>query len=243
MVCVTTRPATVQGIRFIELGIQVVNVTFSNFAGFEIKAPTIVVRLQAHIGQHVRELAVCCLCLGHGVSRATAIHDDPITSLPTVRYMQDVTGFTLEPAHILTLTKARNDAKTRRNVPVKRQYTQMMVLQYIEVMKKGQVVQYREVLGEADIMRQASTGQVNRHFVNDFSMGIGNPIGQVRRSVVIVEVQQLTRMPIHFRVRGHFLRLPALKSKRTSGCQRLGVKRHRIPRVVPETHQIPVQTQ
>ena len=54
MVGITTLLTTVERVRFVEFGIEVIDVTFSHLTGNQIKPPAVVIRLKAHIGQHVR---------------------------------------------------------------------------------------------------------------------------------------------------------------------------------------------
>ena len=47
----------IEGISFIELGIEVIDVALAHLSRPQIKAPTVIVRLQAHVRQHVRKLS------------------------------------------------------------------------------------------------------------------------------------------------------------------------------------------
>ena len=47
----------IKRISFIELGIEVIDVALAHLSRPQIKAPAVIVRLQAHVRQHVRELS------------------------------------------------------------------------------------------------------------------------------------------------------------------------------------------
>ena len=71
-------------IGFIELGVQIVDVTFAHFARVEVKAPAVSVGLQAHIGQHMGQFTFTRLCVGHRVEGAAPVHDHPEKNQPAL---------------------------------------------------------------------------------------------------------------------------------------------------------------
>ena len=122
MIGVTTLLATVERIDLVEFGIKVVNIAFTNLAGHEVETPTIVVRLKPHVGQHVRELALISVSLGHRVNGPATIHNNPVALLPAVRHVKDVTGLAIKPADAIALTKSRDQAEARGYIAMEGQY-------------------------------------------------------------------------------------------------------------------------
>ena len=51
----------------VELGIEVVDIALAHLTGAHIEAPSIVIGLKAHIGQHMRKFAFPAICRRHGI--------------------------------------------------------------------------------------------------------------------------------------------------------------------------------
>ena len=114
--------------------------------------------------------------------------------------MQDVTGLALEPAHLAALPPARNNAEAGGDIPVEGQHPELVLAQHVHVVEERQVVQDGIVGGEADVVRQARAGQVDRNLVQQPALGIRHAVGHEGRLVAIIEEQQLTGAPVHLGV-------------------------------------------
>ena len=77
--------------------------------------------------------------------------------------------------------------------------------------------------------------------MNHFAVGIGDAISHVWGCVVVIEVQELTGIPIDFGVRRHLRLGTTIQMKCLAGLQGHGIECNRIPRVVPKAHQITVE--
>ena len=77
--------------------------------------------------------------------------------------------------------------------------------------------------------------------MNHFSLGVGDAIGHVGRCVVVIEVQELTGIPIDFGVRRHLRLITTIKMEGFARLQRHWVECNRISRIIPKAHQVAVE--
>jgi hypothetical protein len=173
--------AVKQRVGLVEFRVQVVDVAFAHLAGAQVEAPAVVVRLQAHVGEHVCQLALALAGRGHGVGGAAAVHDHPVAVFPAVGDVQDVAGLALEPAHAcgVGVRVARRDPEARRHVAVEGQHAQAVLAQHVHVVKERQVVKDHVVLREADIVRQTRPRQIDGGLVEQLAAGVGDAVGHV----------------------------------------------------------------
>ena len=177
----------IEGIGFVELGVEIVDVALAHLSCAQVEAPAVVVRFQPHIGQHVRELPLLARGRGHRVGRSAAVHHYPFTLLPAVTDVQDVAGLTFEPADLIAPAIARYQAKAGRDVPMESQHPQSMTLKHFWIMEEGQIVKNGVIGRKADVMGQARAGQIDLRLVEQLTRGICDTAGHVRGLIPIIK--------------------------------------------------------